>query len=210
MSWLLESPVAVASPAVYGLLGSLIGGSIAGSVSVLVAWQTRGAAERAWVRDNRRGIYAEFLTNAQEFLIALLKGERVEEAYDGFFKPWGVVQTVAGPKALDAARTYGYRLLELKNEYDARNPSGPEYFDNVAGWVRLARHATIAAMRSDLGLAAAPLSSDFYHGFMGTEFEDEFLAARERRKRLAKSSGTGSAESLAASGDVGEEPGPVA
>ena len=52
---LLESPVAVVSPAVYGLLGSLIGGAIAGSVSLLVAWQTRGAAERAWVRDNRAG-----------------------------------------------------------------------------------------------------------------------------------------------------------
>jgi hypothetical protein len=207
--WLLDSPVAVSSPAVYGLLGSLIGGSIAGSVSLLVAWQSRGAAERAWVRDNRRGIYAEFLTNAQEFLIALLKGERVEEAYDGFFKPWGVVQTVAGPKALDAARTYGYRLLELKNEYDANNPSGPEYFDEVAGWVRRARHATIAAMRSDLGLAAAPLC-DHYEGFVGTGFEDEFRAARERRKRLAKSSGSGSAESLTASGDVGEEPRPVA
>jgi hypothetical protein len=86
---LLESPVAVLAPAVYGLLGSLIGGSIAGSVSLLVAWQARSAAEQAWVRDNRRGIYAEFLTNAQAFLIALLKGEHVEEAYDSFFGPWG-------------------------------------------------------------------------------------------------------------------------
>jgi len=138
-----------------------------------------------------------------------LEGERVEEAYDGFFKPWGVVQTVAEPKALHAARTYGYRLLELKNEYDAKNPSGPEYFDNVADLVRDARHDTIAAMRSDLGLDAAPLSKRF-DAFIGTKYEGEFRAARERRKQLAESSGSGSAESLPASGDVDEEPRPVA
>ena len=127
---------------------------------------------------------------------------------DGFFEPWGVVQAVAGPDVLDAARTYGYRLLELKNEHDAKNPSGPAYFDQVAGWVRRARHDTIAAMRSDLGLGVAPVSDD-YHGFIGTTFEDEFLAARERR-RLAKSPASGRPESLAASEDAGEEPGPVA
>lgn len=205
---LLESPVAVLAPAVYGLLGSLIGGSIAGSVSLLVAWQARSAAEQAWVRDNRRGIYAEFLTNAQAFLIALLKGEHVEEAYDSFFGPWGVVQTVAGTEVVDAARTYGYRLRELKDEHDANNPSGLEYFNKVAGLVRRARHATIAAMRSDLELPAAPLS-DRYNGFIGTTFEDEFRAARERR-RHAKSPASASPESLAASGDADEEnQGPV-
>jgi hypothetical protein len=205
---LLESPVAVANAAVYGLLGSLIGGSIAGSVSLLVAWQARRGAERAWVRDNRREIYAEFLTNAQAFLIALLRDERVEEAYNGFFERWGVVQAVAGLEALEAARTYGYRLLELKDEHDAKNPSGLEYFDNVACLVRCARHAAIAAMRSDLGLDAAPLS-DKFHGFIGTTFEDEFQAARERR-RLATSPAYGSPESRAASGDAGERQGPVA
>jgi hypothetical protein len=205
---LLESPVAVLSPAVYGLVGSLIGGSIAGSVSLLVAWQARSAAEQAWVRDNRRAIYAEFLTNAQAFLIALLKGEHVEEAYDRFFGPWGVVQTVAGTEVVDAARTYGYRLRELKDEHDANNPSGLEYFNKVAGLVRRARHATIAAMRSDLGLAAAPLS-DRYNGFIGTTFEAEFRAAREQR-RHAKSPASASPESLAASGDADEEnQGPV-
>jgi hypothetical protein len=191
LSWLLESPVADVSPAVYGLLGSLIGGAIAGSVSLLVARQTRATAERAWVRDNRRGIYSEFLTNAQKFLIALLKREHIEEAYEDFFAPWGVVQTVGGQEVVEAARTYGYRLVELKDEHDAKNPSGPEYFDKVAWWVRRGRHATIAAMRSDLELPAAPLSDD-YNGFIGTTFEKEYRAAVERR-RLAKSSGSGSA-----------------
>lgn len=58
------------SPVLSGLLGAVIGGLTAGVVSLLVAWQTRKAAERAWVRDNRREIYERFLTYAQSLLIA--------------------------------------------------------------------------------------------------------------------------------------------
>src|SRR5215469_15835957 len=69
----LASSVAAGSsynPAVYGLAGVLIGAVIAGGVSLWTAKETRKAAERAWVRDNRREIYDRFLTCAQTLLIA--------------------------------------------------------------------------------------------------------------------------------------------
>ncbi|HZI74462.1 MAG TPA: hypothetical protein VFD73_10700, partial [Gemmatimonadales bacterium] len=69
----LASPIAAGSSyatAVFGLTGVLIGAFIAGAVSLWVAKQARDAAERAWVRDNRREIYDRFLTYAQTLLIA--------------------------------------------------------------------------------------------------------------------------------------------
>ena len=50
--------------AVFGLAGSLIGGLIAGTVSLRVARHAREAAERSWMRDSRREIYDRFLANA--------------------------------------------------------------------------------------------------------------------------------------------------
>ena len=43
--------------AAFGLAGSLIGGLIAGTVSLRVARQAREAAESSWMRDSRRGIF---------------------------------------------------------------------------------------------------------------------------------------------------------
>jgi hypothetical protein len=66
------SPIAAGSSittAVFGLVGVLIGAFIAGAVSLWVAKQAREAAERAWIRDNRREIYDRFLTCAQTLLI---------------------------------------------------------------------------------------------------------------------------------------------
>jgi len=181
-----EDPLAVVSPAVYGLVGSLIGGFIAGTVSVLVAWQSRSAAERAWVRDSRREIYDRFLTNAQRLLI-VLEGEgdddEVKTAYAEFFEPYVVVQTVAERPVVDAARTYAYRLLELKAESDARKPSGEEYFRDVAEHVRFARHDTIDAMRTELGLAGSARPPRPPNPFMGTDLELRYEAAAEARKQ---------------------------
>jgi hypothetical protein len=42
--------------AAFGLAGALIGGAIAGMVSLKVARDARDAAERNWVRDSRREI----------------------------------------------------------------------------------------------------------------------------------------------------------
>jgi hypothetical protein len=60
----LDSVAAAVSPyvtAAFGLAGSLIGGTIAGTVSLVVARQARDAAEHSWIRDNRREIYDRFL-----------------------------------------------------------------------------------------------------------------------------------------------------
>jgi len=56
--------------AVFGFVGVLVGAVIAGGVSLRIAKQTREAAERAWVRDNRREIYDRFLTCSQTLLNA--------------------------------------------------------------------------------------------------------------------------------------------
>jgi hypothetical protein len=183
--------VAATNPAVYGLLGSLIGGFIAGTVSLLVAWQTRGAAERAWVRDNRRELYDRFLTNAQRLLIALedaldhgseseLRGGFIE-----FFSAYGVVQTVADRPVVDAARTTAYRLLELKNELDAGNPSGRVYFKQVAEHVRRSRHDVIDAMRLELGRTDSARPPKSYDPFLGTDIEREYHEAVARRRATA-------------------------
>jgi uncharacterized membrane protein YhiD involved in acid resistance len=70
----LDSPLVAVSAyvtAALGLAGSLIGGAIAGTVSLLVARQAREAAERSLMRDSRREIYYDrFLTNAQRLPLA--------------------------------------------------------------------------------------------------------------------------------------------
>jgi uncharacterized membrane protein YhiD involved in acid resistance len=69
----LDSPLVAVSAyvtAALGLAGSLIGGAIAGTVSLLVARQAREAAERSLMRDSRREIYDRFLTNAQRLPLA--------------------------------------------------------------------------------------------------------------------------------------------
>jgi hypothetical protein len=175
------------NPAVYGLLGSLIGGFIAGTVSLLVSWQARDTAERTWVRDNRREMYDRFLTYAQRLLIAAEdtrpreSSAELDEAYTGFFSSYGVVQTVAERDVVDAVRTYAYRLLELKEELDAEKPSGPAYFRQVAGLVRLARHDAIDAMRSELGRSDSAKPPDHYNPFADTPLEQQYPAAMARR-----------------------------
>jgi hypothetical protein len=175
------------NPAVYGLLGSLVGGFIAGTVSLLVARQARDTAERTWVRDNRREMYDRFLTYAQRLLIAAEdtrprgSSTELEEAYTGFFSSYGVVQTVAERDVVDAVRTYAYRLLELKQELDAEKPSGPAYFRQVADLVRLARHDAIDAMRLELGRSDSAKPPDHYNPFADTPLEQQYPDAIARR-----------------------------
>ena len=158
--------VAATNPAVYGLVGSLIGGFIAGSVSLLVAWQARAASERAWVRDNRREIYDRFLTAAQRLLIATERAAAgkpavLDAAYEGFFETWGVVQTVSERAVVDAARDYVYGLQHLYGEVDRGLTGGLTRFERAALDVQEQRRKTIDAMRKELGLkgSARPESS---------------------------------------------------
>jgi hypothetical protein len=152
------------APAVFGLLGAVIGAVTAGGASLWVAWQTQKAAERAWMRDNRREIYDRFLTYAQQLLIASEAyydasrrddeaKAKVESAFTSFWEVYSVVQTVADIRLFGKARIYGYRLWELATSLGPTSVMGPGKFRDVAALVRGARHDTITEMRAELGLA---------------------------------------------------------
>jgi hypothetical protein len=196
-------------PAVFGLVGSLIGGLVAGTVSLLVARQTREAAESAWIRDNRRETYDRFLTAAQRLLIACEArkygpdrpepdrrpiGERAEldgressvaSANTALFEAYVVVQTVADTALVIAARVYAYRLWELAASLSEESVMEAKTFDRVAELVRLARHDTIKAMRAELGLAGGVAPAEPSNPFVGTDLEDRFAAGTRSRPSAA-------------------------
>ncbi len=152
-----------------GLLGSLIGGSIAAVVTLMVARQAREAAASSWIRDTRREVYDRFLSTGQELLIAHEARSAVDEAHSDFFELYGVLQTVAERPVIDAARVYAYRLMELKERR-----LGPENYGAVAQLVRRARHDVIDAMRAELGVEGSARPSDDFNPFRGTTFEGRY------------------------------------
>jgi hypothetical protein len=161
--------------AAFGLVGTLIGGVIAGTASARVARHAREAAERAWVRDSRRQIYDRFLAAGQRLLatmeaaaasstIAGASREAVDEAYSAFFETYPSVQTVADVEVVASARNQAYRLQVLKDILDERGEFGRKDFHRIAKLVRDARHDTIDAMRADLhlpGSARPPAGYDY-------------------------------------------------
>jgi hypothetical protein len=168
----LESMVADVSPYVtagVGLLGSLIGGSIAAIVTLMVARQTRQAASSGWIRDTRREVYDRFLTTGQELLIAHEARSAMDQPHSDFFEVYGVLQTVAERPVVNAARVYAYRLMELKERR-----LGPQNVSDVAQLVRLARHDTIDAMRAELGVDGSARPSSDFNPFQGTQFETRY------------------------------------
>ena len=185
---MVNSPLAATGssfvPAVVGLVGALIGGVIAGTVSLLVAWQARKAAERAWMRDNRRAIYDRFLTDAQMLVHAseAYKAARpqekekakinLESASTSFWGAYNVVETVADTPLFETARIYGYRLWELTTELGSTSVMGPENFDAVRPLITPARRNTVAAMRGELGLGGNPASD--INPFAGTSLEEKY------------------------------------
>jgi hypothetical protein len=189
----LAIPIAADSsitPAVFGLVGVLVGAFIAGAVSLWVAKQTREAAERAWIRDNRREIYDRFLTCAETLLFECNAawgsatergGAAVKTAHTKFFEAYGVVQTVAEKALVDTVRDYAYRLLELEGILDSTSFLGSKNFEAVAELVRGARHNTIDAMRVELGLAGSARPKEPYNPFAGTDLEEEY--AKRKRSR---------------------------
>jgi hypothetical protein len=153
-----------------GLVGSLIGGGIAATVTLIVARQTREAAASSWIRDTRRDLYDRFLTSAQELLIAHEAADQgVDQAHSDFFEVYGVLQTVAERPVVNAARVYAYRLLELKERR-----LGSQNLGAVAQLVRRARHDAIDAMRVELGLADSARPADDFNPFLGTAFEHQY------------------------------------
>ena len=87
-----------------GLLGSLIGGSIAAVVTLIVARQAREAAASSWIQDTRREVYHRFLTTGQELLIAHEARGPVDQPHSDFFEVYGVLQTVRRAAGGEAPR----------------------------------------------------------------------------------------------------------
>jgi hypothetical protein len=184
--------------AAFGLAGSLIGGLIVGATSIFLARQARETAERAWIRDGRRDTYGRFVGSAQALLIACQAYERqlrgspegagaspdeklaLEKAHNEFFEIYVIVQTVAERTVVDAARIYGYRLLELEAELTSSGVLGREYFSRVAALVREARQATVEAMRRDLGLSDSAGLAEVVNAFAGTDLEAPYDSSRTR------------------------------
>jgi hypothetical protein len=161
--------------AAFGLIGTAVGGAIAGGVSLRVASEARRAAERAWVRDSRREIYDRFLTAGQKLLAVMEKAAdtrtapvkadpAIEDAYSAYFEAYASVQTVAEMDVVASARKHAYRLQALKDILDGGGAFERGEFHRIARLVRDARHDTIDAMREDLGLhgsARPPAGTDY-------------------------------------------------
>ena len=191
----LASPIAAdtsSTTAVFGLVGVLIGAVIAGGVSLWTATQTQKAAERAWVRDNRREIYDRFLTCAQTLLIACedaRKAEtegaetRVKSADIKFWEAYSVVLTVADSALADAVRVYAYRLWELRESLRSKSVMGLDKFDRVTPLIRTGRHDTIDEMRDELGLKKTIWPDPDYNPFDGTDLQQEYDEGLARRPR---------------------------
>jgi len=190
--------------AIFGLVGSLIGGFIAAGVSLLVARQARQAAEITWIRDNRREIYDRLLTFSERLLIAceackeaprddVAARASVETAFTNFWEVYGVVQTVADTRLVEAARIYAYRLWELAASLGSTSVMGPENFRRVAELIRDARYNMISEMRAELGL------SSFRRGgganpFAGTDLAEKYASAPRSRPGPLALSKTGPTE----------------
>jgi hypothetical protein len=190
----LASPIAADSSyttAVFGLVGVLVGGVIAGGVGLWTAKQTREAAERAWVRDNRRAIYDRFLTRAQTLLIACEDARKKTEGAEAsvksadikFWEAYSVVLTVADSALADAARIYAYRLWELRESLRSRSVMGPENFDRVTPLIRDGRHDTIDAMRAELRLDKTIWPGKDYNPFDGTKLQEKYDQGLKNRER---------------------------
>ena len=186
---MLDGPLAEGSsyaPAIFGLAGSLIGGFIAGTISLLVARQARAAAEGAWIRDNRREIYDRLLTCAERLLHACEAYEALggnetvkasaRSAFTNFFEAYGVVQTVAGTRLVEAVRVHAYRLWELVVSLST-SVMAPEDFSLVTRLIRDARHDVIDAMRIELGLDSGIRPEADYNPFAGTELQEKYANA---------------------------------
>jgi hypothetical protein len=92
---------------------------------------------------------------------------------------------------VDASRVYAYRLLELagtgrrgrglKDAPSSTSELDPAKFERVAQLVRFARHDTIDAMRTELGLSGSAQPPKDFNPFRGTDLEDQYKARPAER-----------------------------
>jgi hypothetical protein len=118
-------------------------------------------------------------------------GRHSNKPTSNFFEVYGVVQTVAERPVVDASRVYAYRLLELagtgrrgrglKDAPSSTSELDPAKFERVAQLVRFARHDTIDAMRTELGLSGSAQPPKDFNPFRGTDLEDQYKARPAER-----------------------------
>jgi hypothetical protein len=165
--------------AVIGLAGTAIGGAIAGGISLHLAREGRKAAADAWIRETRHQTYDRFLSKGQELLVACEDHEPepvIKDAFSGVFEAYGVLQYLAERPVVDAARTYAYRLMQLRWETLGDGPTlGPGTAPAVAVTVRDARHGVLDAIRAEL-----EVTESMKPGGPFNPFEETALAARYR------------------------------
>jgi hypothetical protein len=165
--------------ALIGIAGTAIGGAIAGAISVRLAKEGREAAADAWIRETRHQTYDRFLSKGQELLVACEDREPeqvVKDAFSGVFEAYGVVQYVAERPVVEAARTYAYRLMQLRWETLGDGPTlGPGTAPDVAVTVRHARHGVLDAIRTEIGVTESMKPEGYFN-----PFDETALAARYR------------------------------
>jgi hypothetical protein len=184
--------------AVLVIVGSLIGVIIAGGFNVVEGRRTREGARSAWIRQRRSEIYERYFTTAQALLAACQTAYKtaqsgepgaalvhakatVETAYTEFFGVYGVLQTVAEPEVVKAARIYAYRLEELyKGLMDERSVWGLQTFDLVGPLVRHSRHDMLEATRGEIEVDGSVRPPESVNAFAGTPLEEDYKAGRER------------------------------
>jgi hypothetical protein len=168
----------------FGLFGVLVGGLIAGGVSLVVARQARDAAEASWMRDTRRQVYADFLAKGQALhslvVDAGVGGRKTDTdvaiaaAYSDVMEAYAVVQTVADQPVVDASRVYAYRLQELEAIGRSSVSLGYTNYDQVSTLVRKARHKVVDTMRTSLQLAGSAEPADGFNPFDDTTLKGAY------------------------------------
>jgi hypothetical protein len=179
----------------FGLFGVLIGGLIAGGVSLLVARQAREAAEASWMRDTRRQVYSDFLAKGQALHSEIIEAaasdnqigpdDPVAAPYSHFVEAYAVVQTVADRAVVDAARVYTYRLQELEAIRSAAVSLGHAHLDDVSGLVRKARHDVVDAMRASLNLPGSARPADGFNPFDHTDLAGAYAGLYLQAQRTS-------------------------
>jgi hypothetical protein len=151
-------------PAVYvglfGILGTILGAAIAGSMNFLLSRQNIKSEHRQWMRNVRQTAYKEFLSAGTSLHRAC---EEVAKSTDpdkarllatptvNFDEAYIVLQIVSDRAVFLAAREYNYWFPDLMQA--ALQGNGAEVKE-IGGELRAARHSFLSAVRREQGLVA--------------------------------------------------------
>jgi hypothetical protein len=142
-----------------GILGTVLGAGIAGSVNFLLSRQNVKNEDRQWMRNARQKAYKEFLsagtslhraceevaesTEPDKIRLLATPAVKFDEAYIG-------LQIISDKTVFLAAREYNYWFPDFTQ---AALQSNGEEVKEIGGELRAARHSFLAAVRREQGLA---------------------------------------------------------